>query len=257
MAIAYVGEIGTVTKDPAGTTSVITVGASGVTAGNHIIIVGALQGSNVVTSVADTGGNTYTVDRTHSTAGTATANICSAHVATGLVNGNTITITHPSSVGSFLAEEFSGVHAYSGRSTGWPRPGAASSTAISTGSTATLTASTELMVVAVTKDGAHSITLTNITSGMSNFTTERLTTPTTTRTIYGRYKLNVGTTAVDYTGTLSTARVHNEAVVTYMEAGAAVNATVTLLAPARAVRALSVPTLDVRSPYVSILLAGA
>ena len=109
MAIAYVGNVGTVTKDPAGTTSVITVGASGVTSGNHIVIVGTLQGTNVVTGATDTGGNTYTVDRTHSAAGLAPVNVISAHVSTGLTNGNTITISHPSSVGAFIAEEFSGI----------------------------------------------------------------------------------------------------------------------------------------------------
>lgn len=244
MAIAYVGEIGTVTKDPAGTTSVITVGAAGVAAGNHIIIVGTLQGTNVVTSVTDTAGNTYTVDKTVVTAAIAPTQVCSAHVTNALVNGNTITINHASSVGAFLAEEFSGIatSSYVDQTAG---TGATTSTAINTGATATLAATDDLQICAITKDGANSITLANTTTGLSNFTTERLTTGTTTRTIYGRYKIGVGTAAIDYVGTLSTARTHNEAVVAYKAAGAT-NVTLTPAAATAAGAAVTpVPNLAV------------
>jgi hypothetical protein len=183
-----------------------------------LFIVAACSGTVVVSSVSDTGGNTWTVDRTHTSAGIASISVCSAYVTNALVSGNTITLTlSGSAYCAALCEEFSGGKS-SAYKDGVASAGAASNSTVNTGLTATLLESTELQIVGVARDGSASVTLTDTTSGMSKFTTEKVSSSSTVRTVHGRYKIGVGTAAVDYQGSLSSARTHNEATVTYLAA---------------------------------------
>jgi hypothetical protein len=116
MAIARVGQIAAATETASSTTHVITVGASGVAAGN-LVVVRFFWHSNAVTltSVTDTGGNTYSVPSSLNRAGVFnnySAAIAYSIITTPLVNGNTITITLSSAaVAGHYAVEFSGIDA--------------------------------------------------------------------------------------------------------------------------------------------------
>jgi hypothetical protein len=61
-AITYLGDVGTVSSNAAGTTLPIPVGAGGVAAGNTIVVGFASRGASTynVPVVTDTAGNTYT-----------------------------------------------------------------------------------------------------------------------------------------------------------------------------------------------------
>jgi hypothetical protein len=90
------------------TTTTLTVPAAGVAAGNTLIVRLMLrEPDNGAVSVADSVGNTYSVDATVQGGRTRTV-VASAYIATGLTAGQTITITHPnnSKVAAASAAEF-------------------------------------------------------------------------------------------------------------------------------------------------------
>jgi len=107
----FVGNIGTATRSGAGNSSTtITVGLSGVTGGNSILVAFASSTVGGVVGCSDTKGNTYHVDADR-IGGAGRATICSAHNVTALVSGDQITVSYPGFSGnsSATANEFSGL----------------------------------------------------------------------------------------------------------------------------------------------------
>jgi hypothetical protein len=103
---AFVQDLG----NAGGTTAaqVITVGAS-TTAGDRVIIAGrAVQGGGI-TSVTDSRGNTYTVDKA-ATGTESASSVASANLATALQSGDTITVSFSAAIhNSAAAIEASGI----------------------------------------------------------------------------------------------------------------------------------------------------
>jgi hypothetical protein len=110
--ITYVGDVGSVSSNAAGTTLPIPVGAGGVAAGNTIVVGFASRGAATYNTpaVTDTAGNTYSLATNAITYQHGRSYIYFAHVKNALVNGNKITIT-TSSVASrvAVASVFSGL----------------------------------------------------------------------------------------------------------------------------------------------------
>ena len=94
-AITYLGDVGTVASNSAGTTLQIPVGSAGVAAGNTIIVGFASRGASPYNTptVADSGGNTYSIATNAITYQHGRSYIFYTRVGTPLVNGNNITIT--------------------------------------------------------------------------------------------------------------------------------------------------------------------
>ena len=109
MALAFVQKIGDNSSSSGGTTLAITVPAGGVAQDSLIVIAAGGSSSAVISSVADSKGNTYQVDDTEATYGFA-GSVATAIAATALVSGDTITITYSASVTfrTACAYEFSG-----------------------------------------------------------------------------------------------------------------------------------------------------
>jgi hypothetical protein len=112
IAITYIGDVGTVSSNAAGTTLPIPVGAGGVAAGNTIVVGFASRGATTynVPVVTDTAGNTYTLATNAVTYQHGRSYIYFARVNNALANGNKITIT-TSSVSNrvAVASVFSGL----------------------------------------------------------------------------------------------------------------------------------------------------
>jgi hypothetical protein len=91
----YVGDIGSVSSNSAGTTLKIPVGAGGVAAGNTIIVGFASRGASTYNTpfVTDSAGNTYNLATNAITYTHGRAYLFYAHVGTALTNDNNITIT--------------------------------------------------------------------------------------------------------------------------------------------------------------------
>ncbi len=111
--IALVKTIGTAGNQTTGTAISVAIPAAGVAIGNRIVVGFAMDPSAGVVSCSDSRGNAYNVDRSVTngagTSGVRTV-ICSAPVTTALVNGDVITVTHPSVAAKAVAAfEFSGV----------------------------------------------------------------------------------------------------------------------------------------------------
>lgn len=90
MAITRVGLIQQIDQGSS-TTHAFTVGAGGVAQGSFVVIRGGTSnGGRTMTGVADSRGNTYTLDVNDSTT---VSFIASGYIGTALVNGDTITVT--------------------------------------------------------------------------------------------------------------------------------------------------------------------
>ncbi len=156
--IALVKQVASATQQSftASNTITLTVPAGGVAQGNTLIV---FAGNNYTTtgaaSATDTQGNTYTVDAQKSNASNATSTtVLSGYMATGLVAGNTITVTY-SSVATMrmaLATEWSGIAPISRVDRTATNTG--NTAALSSGTTAATTQATEL-VVGSFADGAN------------------------------------------------------------------------------------------------------
>ena len=112
LSAAFVGNIGTATKTSFGNSSLaITVGASGVTAGDSIIVGFASGTFAGAVGCSDTAGNVYNVDADRNNGGSGRVTICSAHGVAALSSGDKITVTYPAFSGytSATANEFSGL----------------------------------------------------------------------------------------------------------------------------------------------------
>lgn len=112
----HVQNMGAATKLTAATSQAITPSANQASLGNKLIL--AVQGSNHVTSVTDSKGNTWTVDSFGAT-GTTQASICSCTPTSALTTGDTITVTLASATAiAYTLEEFSGLQAVAPDTTG-------------------------------------------------------------------------------------------------------------------------------------------
>lgn len=106
MAVAFVKNVGSGTFSMS-TSSVITVPAAGVAAGN-LLVVRVRENIQGTVTVEDTGGNTYTERRVQSWLSRRT-HVFESAVATALVSGNTITATFAKADGETAVDEWSGV----------------------------------------------------------------------------------------------------------------------------------------------------
>ena len=96
---------------PINRTSVsVTVGASGVPAGNSVVLSFGMEESAGAISASDSQGNVYSLDRDVSNPGDVRGAILSAHDVKELGPGDTITVTHPdANARGFAAFAFSGI----------------------------------------------------------------------------------------------------------------------------------------------------
>lgn len=190
----------------AATTLVLTVPAGGVAVGEAVIVCGG--GFKVISSVADSKGNTYAVAQTAGDGSTKCGSIAySASVATELVNGDTITITWSASATNGCASAFkvayTGTFALDVSTSGADAVG---NSAVTTGTTAGLADSAELYFMALGRDGVSTVTLTHTTSGLTTGTQVN-TSAGTARTLHTAYKILSGdSTGQTYAGTLSAVR---------------------------------------------------
>ena len=110
--ITYVGNVGTVVSNAAGTTLQLPVGSAGVAAGNTLVVGIASRGSTTYNTptVTDSAGNTYNLATNAITYGHGRAYLFYAYAGTALTNGSIITIT-TSSVSNrvAVASVFSGL----------------------------------------------------------------------------------------------------------------------------------------------------
>src|SRR5438093_8192596 len=144
--IAFVKNIGTSASETAGTTIAVTVPAAGVAAGDSIILTLAMGDASGTVSANDSSGvNTYSVAADVTNASNVRTVILAAHNVTALASGNTITVTHPSvSVRALSANEFAGLSPTIPLDQTHTATG--SSTAPSSGATATTTEVAELLL---------------------------------------------------------------------------------------------------------------
>ena len=110
--LAFVRNVGT--ADCGGASDSVTVPASGVAAGDTLIVRAAYRDRGSIafaTSVSDSAGNAYQRDL-NDTQNPVRGEVWSAYVATPLAAGDTITVTHPDLDGNSMAvSEFRGVDA--------------------------------------------------------------------------------------------------------------------------------------------------
>jgi Periplasmic copper-binding protein (NosD) len=109
---AFVGNIGASTNTTSTNSSIaITVGASGVMAGDSIIVGFASSTRAGAVGCFDTKGNSYSVDADQINGGAGRVSICSAHNVTALASDDKITATYPgfSGITSATATEFAGL----------------------------------------------------------------------------------------------------------------------------------------------------
>ncbi len=152
-SIARVGQIGAVsnTSGVAQNTLSLTVN-NPVPPGDTVVIGAGAQNNVTIVSAADSRGNTYAVNAarqyTNATGGKSTTALISAHLATGLQPGDTITVTlSKGNTWGFVAEQWTGLSA-SDRN-GTADSAGANNTAVSV-STSAATSTTPEAVFAVT-----------------------------------------------------------------------------------------------------------
>ena len=108
MAVAFVKNVGTSTSGNA-TTIAVTVPASGVAAGNTLVVRIASTADEAISGIADTAGNTYT-EWVPEILGNDNVFLYRCNVASALSSGNTITVTFSNKADAMLGvDEFSGV----------------------------------------------------------------------------------------------------------------------------------------------------
>ena len=219
--LATVTNVGTVAdKSAAHTTTEITVGASGVSSGNTLIITIALNFSNGedlnIPTATDSQGNTYNTDIDVFPDGTAARlAIISANITTPLTNGDTITVTHaPSAASTMSVQEVSGL--LSSGALDQTASSSGASLSASSGSTTTTSQANELVFGAILVKGPVTETFTE----ESTYTligrdgTEGAA-ASSNRTINPVYKIVSSTDTYSADGTLGTTSTWIAAVATY------------------------------------------
>lgn len=144
---SLVGRVASVRGTAGGTTATLTVGTSGVQAGDAVILAVHTSNATGAPSATDSAGNTYRVDKGPILDGGGDATtILSAQNVRALSSGQHITVTMPSNSEYFAdAEEFSGL---GGATDGSNSGGAKNSSSVSSGTITTSTAG-DLLVGAI------------------------------------------------------------------------------------------------------------
>ena len=96
MPIITPASVGSASNSGATTSLTITVGTT-VPIGSTVIVMGRVGGGNTMTSVTDSGGNTYVKDVASAAPTGSNMTIFSSVIKVGLVNSNSITVSFPSS----------------------------------------------------------------------------------------------------------------------------------------------------------------
>ena len=211
-----VGPIGSALNQTGGTvnTLTLTVGADGVPAADTVVVAIAAQGTISVTSVTDSKLNSYSSNVVNAYGGTGkcTTALYSAHLSTGLVSGDTITVTVSSGLAwGFIAEDRSGL------TTTFDQSGTANSGGVSTTLASVTTAGSTsnangavfgLVCVAgsstVTADPAY-----------PNFTSVKITNGTATRVLNLESKIVSATGVQTATFTLTPAQAWSGVIGSY------------------------------------------
>ncbi len=203
---SFIQFIGSAASKTAGTTLTISVPTGGVPAGHTLIIRSVADFTSNGATVTDTRGNSYTRDRTAANGGsTIRASISSGFISTDLQDGDTITITWPSSVTvrAAVIDEFNNI---ANPTTVDTQNGA---TNISTTPAVNLTPTNadDLLVTMVAVEGPTDETFTNDTlhqwSGLTRAGTTGGST-TSNRTVNGAYRAVGSTGTYTYAPTLGT-----------------------------------------------------
>lgn len=220
--IKLVQTIGTFTSTTASqTTSSVTVPAAGVANGASVILTVGLPSNALVGTVSavDSAGNTYSVDSDVTNAAQARIVVLSAHKIDALVQGNTITVTHPSTNRrNLIAAEFAGLAGppnvdQTATSTGTMN----NTTPPTSGTTATTTQADELLIGAFGVAGPTSDNFNLTTSGYTSIgrVSASTTTPTITNAAIFRVVNEVGTYSAGFTTSTTTTRQYAGTIVTY------------------------------------------
>src|SRR5438093_760910 len=220
-AVTLVKNIGKTGSTTTGTSLSVTVPAADVAAGNRVIVSVALDPTAGTVSCADSKGNVYAKD-VDVTQGSGTSGvrsvIFSAPITAALVSGNTITVTHPSlAARAMSADEFSGL----GTSGTLDKTASAtgSSTSPSSGTTATTSQPSELLIGAIDVEtrgdtftvGSGYTSLASISSASNGNATSNVT-------MNAEYRIVSATGGYAANGTLGTARQWAAGIATYRAA---------------------------------------
>lgn len=109
MGIAFVQTVGSAGSAANTTQVILTLSGVTTTVGNHLILANGSGGGSPISSIVDSQGNSWAVDRR--AAVTTATEIASCKVVTPLVDGDTITVNYVASNGhGFGVFEFSGLH---------------------------------------------------------------------------------------------------------------------------------------------------
>lgn len=216
MAIAFVQEVGSGGDSASSASFSITVSAT-TTIGNLLVVGIALNGGSVST-VTDSGGNTWTVDKNTGAGSTVHAAIASTVTIAALTSGvSTITVTPVASQRVAMSvQEWSGIGA---SPADLNSTGTATGTSADSGATATLNQADELVYGVI----AHVSTVSSFTPEVLSPVWDQRTSAATTgtvRTVRPMSRVVSATTAVSAKATWTTSREHEEIVQTYKASGA-------------------------------------
>lgn len=224
MAIGTPVEVGS-GQWTAGATIAITLTAN-VPAGATLVlfsnVLGAGSVNTPVSAVADAASNPWAVGLNKGqSSGPEDTDIWFGRMNTGLSSGGTVTVTYSGTLGNGIAS----LAYITGLDTTAPLDktvgAVGSSTAPSSGATATLSQASEIAVGVVGRyNAASTVTLTGIGS-FTAMTKKTLSSGTTRNTIWPAYQIVSATTALTYSGTLSTTGVWEAILVTFKAAAAA------------------------------------
>src|SRR5579885_1868059 len=221
-SITLAQAISTSTTPAAGTSITVPVPASGVAAGDTVVLAFAMRDTGTAIAATDSRGNPYTLAVEADDAGLVRTAILSAPVMTALMAGDTITVSHPLTTARALsAVAFAGVAV--------PAPldrtatGAGTGTTPATAPTAATSYPEELVLGAIGTDGSASDTLAPGT-GFGALPSAGTSTGTDA-TIYPEFRVTTTTGTYAASGTLSTSRDWAAAVATFVAASSATTTT--------------------------------
>jgi hypothetical protein len=195
--------------------------------GHHLIFTIGINVQNAsVSSITDSKGNTYTVDKVQPASAGAngqTIVIASGYIATALTATDTVTANFTSATITCYADEWSGLAAtsYVDQTAGQEQ---AATAAPSSGATATTTQATELVIGATIYSGSHSPT--TVGTGYTARKLDLVPTGTFIRTQSSEYQVVTATGAQTATFGISGTSNTDTAVVTYKAAAASGGGTV-------------------------------
>ena len=230
MALAFVKEVASVAATNSTNPQVLTVPAGGVAAGNLMVLTAGLAAGSTISSVTDSGGNSWTVNTIAQDDRIPTNRflLCYAVATTGLTSGNTISITSSNTGFAnrvYMVSEYSGTASasvldktvaaqdvFSGPNT------------MDTGNTATTTQADEVLVAG----WAYNSTSNTITGYSSGYT--GLTTLVSGLSVAGAWRIVAATGAYNATATQSgTVASWGAGLATYKAATTAATATAAIV----------------------------